>query len=64
MSKIFKKSKFRVAQIVKMAVFGASKWPKLDSRKVWVAAKSWNLRSGTSLELKGWVVGSRFVYKL
>ena len=27
--------------MVKMTVFGASKWPKLISRKIWVAEKSW-----------------------
>ena len=31
------KFKFRAAQMVKMAVFGASKWPKLNSSKVGVA---------------------------
>ena len=30
------------AQMVQMAVFRASKWPKLISRKIWVAEKSWN----------------------
>ena len=29
-------------QMVKMAVFGAWKWPKLISRKFWLAEKSWN----------------------
>ena len=28
--------------MVKIAVFGASKWPKLIWRKIWVAGKSWN----------------------
>ena len=37
-----KNSKFRTAQMVKMAVFGASKWPTLISRKIWVAEKSIN----------------------
>ena len=40
MSKIPKNSKFKIAQMVKMAVFGASKWPKLISRKVWMAKNS------------------------
>ena len=35
-----KNSKFRTAQMVKMAVFGASKWPTLISHKIWVAEKS------------------------
>jgi len=35
MSKVAKNSKFRAAQMVQMAVFGASKWPKLISRKIW-----------------------------
>ena len=42
MSKVPRNSKLRVAQMVKMAVFGASKWPKLVSRKIWVAELSWN----------------------
>ena len=33
-SKAPKNAKFRYAQKVKMAVFGASKWPKLISRKI------------------------------
>ena len=37
-----KNSKFIAAQMVKMAVFGGSKWPKLISRKFWVAEISWN----------------------
>ena len=36
---------FRAAQTVKMAVFGASKRPKLISRKIWV---SWNFHSAYS----------------
>ena len=40
--KISKNSKFRAAQMVKMAGFGASKWPKLISHKIRVAEKSWN----------------------
>ena len=42
MSKVSKNSKFRAAQMLKMAVFGASKWHKLISRKTWVAEKAWN----------------------
>ena len=42
MSKVPKNSKFRAAQMVNMAVFGASKLPKLNSCKIWVAEKSWN----------------------
>ena len=34
--------KYKIAQMVKMAVFGASKWPKVTSRKIWVEEKSWN----------------------
>ena len=34
--------KFIAAQMAKLAVFGALKWPKLISRKVWAAEKSWN----------------------
>ena len=42
MSEISKKSKFRASQMVKMAIIGALKWPKLISRKIWVADISWN----------------------
>ena len=42
MSKVPKNSKFWAAQMVIKAVFGASKWPKLISRKTWVSDKSWN----------------------
>ena len=42
MSIASKNAKFRAAQKVKMAFFGTSKWPKLISRKIWVAEKSWN----------------------
>ena len=34
--------KFRAAQMVKFTDFGASKWPKLISLKIWVAEKSCN----------------------
>ena len=40
--KISTNSKFRVAHMVKMEVFGVSKWPKLISRGIWVAEISWN----------------------
>ena len=39
LSKCPNNSKFRAAQMVKSVVFGASKWPKLISRKIWVAEK-------------------------
>ena len=42
MLKFPKNSKFRATQMVKMAVFGATKWSDLISRKIWVAAKSIN----------------------
>ena len=42
MSKISKNAKFRAVHMVKMAVFAASKWPKLFSHKIWVAKKSWH----------------------
>ena len=42
MSKVPKNSKFRADQIVKMAVLGASKRPKMILLKIWVAEKSWN----------------------
>ena len=38
-SKILKNWKSRAVQMVKMGVFRASKWPKLISRKIWVAKK-------------------------
>ena len=37
--KVPKNLKSRATQMVKMAVFGASRWPKLISRKIWVAEK-------------------------
>ena len=40
--KSFKNSKFRAGQMIKMTVFWAAKWPKLISRKMWVAEKSCN----------------------
>ena len=30
------------SKLLKMSVFGASKWPKLILRKIWVAENSWN----------------------
>ena len=42
MSKNPKKSNFRAPQTVEMAVFEASKWPKLISCKIFVAQKSWH----------------------
>ena len=41
MSKNPKKSNFRAPQTVEMAVFEASKWPKI-SLKIWESGKSWN----------------------
>ena len=40
--KITKNSNLRTAQIVKMAVFGAPKWPKLILHEIWVSEKSRN----------------------
>ena len=40
--KNIQKFKFRAGHMVKIAVFGASKWQKLSSHKIWVAEKSWN----------------------
>ena len=40
--KVSKFPKFRAVQMVKMVVVWDSKWPKLFSRKNWVAEKSWN----------------------
>ena len=40
MSKFPKNSKLKIAQMVKMAVFGASTTPKLISGKICVAEKS------------------------
>jgi len=34
MSKVLKNSKYRAAEMVKMAVFAATKLPKLISRKI------------------------------
>ena len=42
MSKFLKNWKFRAAQLVKMVVFGASKWLKMISRKIWVSDTSSN----------------------
>ena len=41
-SKLPKNAKFRAAQMVKMALFGAFKHPKKISRKIRVVEKSWN----------------------
>ena len=40
--KVAKTSKFRAAQMVKMAVFVGSKWPKLILHKIWMVELSWN----------------------
>ena len=45
MSKIAKKSKFIAAKMVKMAIFGTSKWPKLISRKIWQTEKYSNFHT-------------------
>ena len=48
MSKSSQKLIFRSAQMVKMAVFWASKWPRLISCKIWSTEKSCNFHIGYS----------------
>ena len=45
MSKIARKTKFIAAKMVKMAIFGTSKWPKLISRKIWLTEKYSNFHT-------------------
>ena len=43
--KIYQNSKFRAAKMIKIAVFGAIISPKMISRKIWMAVKSWNFHT-------------------
>ena len=65
MSKVFKNPKFRGVQLVRIDSFGASKCPKLISRKIWVTEKSWNFHILYSqLGCPGLYSKKKYVYKI